>query len=226
MNNARIKDLTNQKFGKLVALNYNRRFDGNRWRSYWLCKCDCGNESNVLSNALISGRTEMCVPCGKKVNFKHGHSIQKESKTYFCWQNMLNRCYWEKGSHYSYYGGRGITVCDRWQGESGFENFLADMGEKPEGKSIDRINTNGNYEPGNCRWSTDIQQANNKRNNVFITYHGETKTMAEWGRVLGIKLVTIKYRFDNGIDIGLPVRKQKLASPKTGECENLPRLTS
>lgn len=107
----------------------------------------------------------------------HGYS---NTKTYFSWQDMKKRCFTIKNSHYKDYGGRGIKVCNRWLK---FENFLADMGEKPEGMSLDRINVNKNYSPKNCRWASDIQQANNKRNN--LKYKGETA--AEASRRLGSK---------------------------------------
>ncbi len=102
----------------------------------------------------------------------------KQSKSYTVWRKMKQRCYDPKARGFSFYGGRGITVCQRWL--DSFENFLADMGERPDGMSIDRINVNGNYEPGNCRWATNEQQSGNRRNTFLVTAFGETKCAGHW----------------------------------------------
>jgi hypothetical protein len=110
-------------------------------------------------------------------NFKHGHSPKSGgSPTYRSWRSMLNRCNNPKHKNYINYGGRGIAVCERWKL---FENFLEDVGERPEGTSLDRINNDGNYEPVNCRWSDAIEQHSNTRRNVIFTINGITGTMAE-----------------------------------------------
>jgi lambda repressor-like predicted transcriptional regulator len=113
---------------------------------------------------------------------------------------MKSRCYCEKNNMYRYYGGRGIRVCDRWLGENGFVNFLSDIGERPSKKhSIDRYpNRDGNYEPGNVRWATDIEQANNKSNNRWLTVNGEQDTLANWSRRSGTGVSTIKNRLKRG----------------------------
>lgn len=108
---------------------------------------------------------------------------------------MLARCTNGKNRRYKDYGGRGIGVCERWYD---FANFLADMGEKPKGYSLDRIDVNGDYEPGNCRWATATEQARNKRNNTLLTHNGETHTIAEWGDILGIRHTTISTRLHSG----------------------------
>jgi hypothetical protein len=108
---------------------------------------------------------------------------------------MVARCTNPKHRAYKSYGGRGITVCARWRS---FTNFLADMGEKPEGLSLDRIDYNGNYEPDNCRWATDKQQARNKRNSSHITLNGETHTISEWAEILHIHPATISDRLQHG----------------------------
>ena len=99
------------------------------------------------------------------------------TKTWKVWAGMRERCINPHARHFNHYGGRGISFCDRW---NSFENFLADMGERPTGMSLDRINVNGNYEPGNCRWATSVEQARNKRNSCVLTGFGETKTASEW----------------------------------------------
>jgi hypothetical protein len=225
-----MKDLTGQRFGELTVIsphlqNYPKT---NRRRTVWLCRCDCGNETFALSGNLTRGNKKFC-ETHKKGTHRHsaGKGNNKITKTYSSWQKMKNRCLNPNHDTYKHYGGRGIKICDRWI--NCFENFLADMGERPDGKTLDRIDSNGNYEPGNCKWSTQLEQTNNQRKSVRITYRGETHTIAEWGRILNIKIGTVKYRFDNGLDIGMPVQdtkyKKKPASPKTSGGDVLNGLT-
>lgn len=108
---------------------------------------------------------------------------------------MLNRCRNDNIAEYPYYGGRGITVCERWQT---FENFLADMGEAPEGTSLERIDTNGNYDPANCRWATAKEQANNRRNNRKVTINGVTRNASEWAQLAGLPTSTLFNRINGG----------------------------
>lgn len=188
------------RFGRLVVAKFLRT--GKRYTKIWLCNCDCGKSKEIPYGALTSGAT---VSCGcyhkdvlKKQFFKHG---QVNSPTYSTWEHMKGRCLNPKNDQFFRYGGRGITICDRWKK---FENFLADMGERPEGKSIDRINNNGNYEPGNCRWATLTEQANNMRSNRNITYFGKTLSMTQWAKTLGINPVTISGR----------IHRSKLTNPE------------
>lgn len=116
------------------------------------------------------------------------------SSEYHIWQHMKTRCYKEDSISYKNYGARGITVCDRWL--QSFENFYADMGERPEGTSLDRIDNEGNYEPSNCRWTTSKIQANNKRGNRVMDIDGESHTLSEWSDISGIKLTTIHKRLN------------------------------
>lgn len=117
---------------------------------------------------------------------------------YSVWKNMINRCYNEKNRSYKDYGGRGIKICEKWLGEDGFRNFAEDMGPRPEGYSIDRIDNNGNYEPGNCRWATSKQQGRNTRKNKIITYDGKTMTASAWAEFLGINPQLIYIRLKHG----------------------------
>ena len=118
-----------------------------------------------------------------------------DSRTYHSWYDMLRRCCSSKSQEYRHYGGRGIRVCDRW---STFALFLEDMGESPPGMTIERIDTNGNYEPGNCRWATLKEQANNRRSNVHVTIGDKTLTLAQWADYTGIPRGTVKNRYNKG----------------------------
>lgn len=114
---------------------------------------------------------------------------------YNSFMRMKQRCNNPKSKDYPKYGGRGIKVCERWNGESGFQHFLSDMGPRPDGQSLDRINNDGNYEPSNCRWATRTQQNNNTRRNRFFTINGECKTLSEWIKTSTVKSSTVRQRF-------------------------------
>jgi hypothetical protein len=130
---------------------------------------------------------------------KHGWARTPE---YRAWKSMRARCENQRNPAFARYGGRGILVCERWHGEHGFENFLADVGPRPSPEhSIERIDNDGNYEPGNCRWATRVEQGSNKRNNATLTVNGETATISEWSRRTGIGRTTIRER----LRVGRPV---------------------
>lgn len=190
------KDLTGQTFGRLTAVAPCCQIGQKRGIS-WVCNCKCGNQKVVVSYELISGKTQSC-RCLQREVFRaitstHGMS---SSSTYKIWRDMNDRCSNEKRQDYSRYGGRGIEVCERWQ--NSFESFLEDMGERPEGLTLDRIDVNGNYEPSNCRWATQKEQQRNKRNSRFLTYKGETLTLAEWSERTGIGVGTLWRRLELG----------------------------
>ncbi len=183
-----------QTFGRLTVID--RAPNNKRGWSVWNCRCACGNSKCVSANSLKSGNTSSCGCLRKEllVARSETHGMHG-TPVYIVWCNMRNRCNNHKNHSYKNYGGRGIKVCKRW---GSFEKFLTDMGERPEGKCIERIDNNGGYTPENCRWATARQQANNKRNNHLVTYNGATLTLAQWGRKTGIRDRTLYDRLKSG----------------------------
>lgn len=164
------------------------------------CLCDCGNKKIVAKKNLLNGNTHSCGCLRKEVettvNIKHGLS---HSKTYKIWKSIKYRCLNKKCEFYRIYGGRGITICDRWK--NSFENFYADMGECPSGFSIERMNNGGNYEPSNCKWASNFEQGRNKRTNTYIEFNGERKIIADWSLSTGISNAVIYSRIRNNWDV-------------------------
>lgn len=164
-----ISDLTGQKFGRLTVLRKDSKPHPRHLVS-WICLCDCGSECSILGTRMLRGFTKSC-GCYRKqhsselrkknpIKSRHGHArAGRISPTYKSWYAMIQRCENPKNVRFARYGARGIVVCAAW---SSFDQFLQDMGERPEGKTLDRINPDGNYEPANCRWATPKEQANNK----------------------------------------------------------------
>jgi len=168
----------------------------------YLCKCDCGKETTVRIYDLKSGDVQSC-KCWhadrmSETRTKHGHTRGgNHTVTYRTWVHMRDRCFDVEDKSYKNYGGRGISVCQRW---SKFENFLEDMRPSPgKGFSLDRINNDGNYEPGNCRWATKKEQTLNKRNVTLITIGGVTDSVSSWAHKLRLEQVTISRWIRNGM---------------------------
>lgn len=156
------RDITGIKFGKLTAIKYSHK-DKYR-KTHWTCQCDCGRMIAPDRGSLVSGNTTSC-GCTRGLHLKtHGCSLGKRTPEYNSWACMKQRCDNPKNPNYKYYGERGIKVCKRWKS---FENFIEDMGVKPDqGMSIERINNNRGYCKSNCKWATAKEQSNNKRNNI------------------------------------------------------------
>ena len=159
-------DITNQRFGRLTAIR--RAGYGPNQHIQWLCRCNCGTEKIIAGSHLRGGLIQSC-GCFLRErrsagNIRHGHArIGKRSKMFQAWCGMRARCTNPRNKFWKSYGGRGIQVCERWQGPDGFSNFLADMGERPERMTLDRINNDGDYTPSNCRWATQHEQRMNQR---------------------------------------------------------------
>lgn len=180
-------DLTGQKFGRLVAVS---RAENIGRRTMWKCLCDCGVETIVQSDHIKSGHSKSCGCFYAETRTGATTHGQSESPLYFAWHAMLNRCNSPTNQDYKYYGGRGIAVCEEWKK---FENFYADMGERPEGMTLDRIDNSGPYCKENCRWATDKQQQSNKRSNTWHTFDGETLHSTDFAKKLGVSHSHISY---------------------------------
>lgn len=203
------KDLTGLVFGRLTVISYAFQNGGN---FYWNCVCSCGIVcTRVGSNLKRNSKSCGCLAreLTKARNTTHGESHTRE---FAAWTRMKSRCYNSNNQKvYKNYGGRGITVCDRWL--HSYENFLSDMGRMTAEKyTLERVDSNGNYEPGNCKWATMYEQQNNRRDNVRITHEGRTQNLSQWCREFGLNFWTVnrrinKYGFDPVIALTAPIRK-------------------
>lgn len=177
----------------------------------WLCRCECGEEVLISASRFLLGRAKSC---GCKTSYLIGKRLRRhgltESPTWKSWKSMMDRCYLPAHKSYKDYGGRGIAVCERW---GIFENFLADMGERPAGLTLERMNNSGDYEPGNCRWASRKEQANNRRSSNLLSMGGLCLTVAQWAEKTGIPSDTIARRISLGWSaeraLSKPVRKQR-----------------
>lgn len=177
----KIIDMTGIKYGRLTPIRFKRE----NGTTLWYCKCDCGNYKWVDGSKVRLGHTTSC-GCYKNIATKK-HGMTK-TRIHNIWCGIRYRCEYKKNDHYADYGGRGIRVCEEWHGDDGFNAFYkwAVGSGYEDGLSIDRIDVNGNYEPSNCRWVSQKEQCNNKRNNVLLTVNGETHTQTEWAEITGI----------------------------------------
>lgn len=182
----------------------------NRGAEVWLFKCDCGNYREKNPWYVYSGKTKSCGCLAleiRKTTRRKTHGMSK-TRIYHIWKGMRQRCNNPNTSYYYVYGGKGIKICDEWQS---FENFYEwSMKNGYDDKlSIDRIDNDKDYSPDNCRWSTGLQQANNKSINHYETYNGETHTIAEWARLYDINLGTLSSRLQTGMSIENALKMKK-----------------
>ena len=195
-----------ERFGSLVVIKRDGKIGG---LNAWLCKCDCGTVLRIKASQLKNGQRRSC-GCNKRKKRGPRPDLAKKNKenakyeylhrpTYSSWQAMKARCLNPNDKDYHNYGERGITICSDWIID--YNNFLKDMGQRPKGTTIDRIDFNGNYVKENCRWATQIQQCNNTRKNIYVTYLGEELSASQMARKYGIETKTFIYRIKHGWSI-------------------------
>lgn len=190
-------NIVGRRFGRLLVI---RQSDTKKAPSIqkYVCLCDCGRAKDIAATSLVRGASKSCGCLHRDVVSKHGHSAGGTgSPTYQSWVAMVARCTSPTSGGYSYYGGRGVTVCDRWL--ESFENFLEDMGERPDGKTLDRIDDALVYSKATCRWATRKEQQRNRRNTLFVEIDGETITMKEAAEKFGIHYGTAMSRRRRGL---------------------------
>lgn len=183
-------DLTGQRFGLRIVLGRASRNSKNKTR--WGCRCDCGNLSVVLTSTLTSQRTVSC-GCSRNIFLRKAHTThgKSQAKIYGVWGSMHDRCYLPSSACFYRYGGRGITVCERWHN---FENFYADMGDAPIGLTLERKDNNGSYSPENCCWATPTEQSKNRRDVMLYEFRGEKRCIPEIASILGVSYGVIYRR--------------------------------
>lgn len=201
------------QYGLLTPVKYSHSNPKRKSDEFWLFSCECGNNKISKFYDVKNGKIRSCGCIHKKklterniANSKHGYF---GTPTYESWANIIERCCNTKSSNYKTYGAKGITICKKWR--DSFEEFLKDMGERPEGLSIDRIDVSGNYEPNNCRWADAKTQARNRTNNRKITLGEKTLNLIEWSELSGIKPSTISKRIDK---YGWSIEKALTEEPK------------
>lgn len=203
----RATDLTGRKFGRLTATSWTGRRD--RGALVWNFACDCGVSVERVGVEVVRGKVLSCGCYKTEINIRsleqfarpariksgttHGMS---QTRTFYIWSGMIQRCTNSKASGFEHYGGRGIKVCNRWL--NSFEAFLADMGVQPVGLQIDRIDNDGDYEPGNCRWVTCQVNMQNRRVSRAITHDGRTLNIKQWAAEIGLSHQAIAYRLRSG----------------------------
>lgn len=190
--------LIGNSYGRLVVVRY---ADVKNGRDFWTFRCECGNERDMNAGYVVTGQVQSCgcLQRERKIasRLSHGHTINgKRSPEYNSWTGMVQRCTNPNNPRWNRYGGRGIKVSERWR--AAFESFLLDMGPRPKGTTLDRVDNNGNYELSNCRWAEPRDQSNNTNITLKLEYQGSVKPASEWSRVLGIDHNTLLYRIRRG----------------------------
>lgn len=191
----KVKDLTDQRYGKLVVLEY--AGSNHKWNALWRCRCDCGNEKTVLGYNLKNGSTRSCGCLLKNIVSTHGLS---NTRIYHIWEGMNHRCRSQSKTSRKYYLEKGITVCDEWHDFNNFYKWAKENGYSDD-LTIDRIDSNKGYSPENCRWATYYQQNNNRKSVPKYYFRGEQKTLSEWSKVLGIRRSVLYNRLYSGMSL-------------------------
>lgn len=198
-------DLSGKRFGIYTVIKFVDKNQGGRPRRRFLCRCDCGAERIFTASQINTGKPRSCGCLTNQIisekNSTHGESHgEKRTKEYRAWRSIKQRCLLETNKSFRIYGARGILICPTWV--NSFETFLLDMGRAPTLQhSIERKDNNGNYEPGNCYWSTPLIQARNRRTNVFATHEGKTQCALDWSRELKVPIWTVLRRLRKGLSI-------------------------
>lgn len=193
----RFDNIEGRRYGRLLVLE---RAEAQYGLTTWLCRCDCGNETVVTACNLKKGHTKSCGCYRRDLPTKHGEaSGHRKTKEYVAWTHAKARCHNPKHPYYQWYGARGISMCPEWRED--YSKFLADMGPRPEGCSLDRVNNDGNYEPGNCRWVSMKEQSRNKRSNIVITFEGQEMIASDWEKKFGVRKDYISKRLRNGMNM-------------------------
>jgi len=209
---SRYQDITGQTFGRLTALSHAGSTP--KGQAIWNWSCTCGGAKTAPAGEVRRGKVASCgclaIEQKRAAAKSQQHPFSRanmypERKS---WENMIARCHTPTSKSYSNYGGRGISVCSRWR--ESFESFVQDMGKRPAGTTIERIDSNGGYSPDNCRWATMKEQANNRRTNHLITVGGQTRTIAQWADYLGISCYVIHTRIYQGMSDHDAVTKSML----------------
>lgn len=184
-------DLTGRSFGRwtVIGFGYKSRFG----ELLWNCKCECGREKAVKAAILRKGESTSCGCLHREAVTTHGMS---NTRTFKSWDTMKQRCFNSNAPDFDRYGGRGIKVCERWR--TSFSAFLEDMGERPEGYTLDRIDNEGDYELDNCKWSTGSEQQQNTRVSIWLTIGGETRPLKEWAKVACVGISSLRRRYHAG----------------------------
>jgi hypothetical protein len=214
----RFTDRSGQRHGRLVALRPLRKVGDQD--IFWECRCDCGN-AHIVRGASLGVSTKSCgclklevaselltrLGAPTRIKPRHGHAALNQTPTYHSWNSMKMRCVNRRSGGFTNYGARGISYDPRWES---FDNFLADMGERPKGCQLNRIDNNGGYCKANCEWTTPLRNMNNRRNTHFVEYRGEKVALADLARSCGLKYITLRKRIEAGWGVdaaaSLPLR--------------------
>lgn len=198
---AKHKDISGVRFGALVALRFTREFGSAPL--FWVCACDCGNETTVSGKHLRTGNTKSCGCLRKDVGvrqFRHGHASDGHmSPTYRSWRSMKDRCQKPEHPSYGHYGAKGIQVCAEW--DDSFEAFLQDMGPRPDGLTLDRIDNSQGYSPKNCRWATKREQTLNRSVTTMVVIDGSRVPLADAASQAGLNTDTVRRRMEGGMSV-------------------------